>query len=704
MAEVDGALNQLFASHNASLPPEVLGELQSILRIHSVSPQELFYKWESYSMKMGADETKLNLKTARDFKKDLQDVLERDSRTKSHVRSVDKRSHAATPRTISKTAGGDVFGMMEGITPGTPRSPMNGVNGNSRKRTGAFETPSTKTSKLNVFSSPGNADATPTQETVLGKEVPFSQRPNAGQIVESLNSHIELPKSSTSAPPPEPRIKVKANTDLSKFAYKPMAMKLSEASEILDDRIDSFLDLVQSHYSFEDSEFGNPASQSTSEIVAVGRIASDTAEGKLNAASVVLETSRRTGAGLRVPLKLDKISSYDFFPGKIVALRGHNASGEYFDVSEILKLPLPPAAASSIADLDAIQTKLATSDNTTTSPLNILISSGPYTSDSNLLFEPLHALCTLAISNSADALILIGPFLDIEHPLLASGDIPDSILSTLDSPDTATPIDIFRACIAAPLTNLSNALPTCTIILAPSVRDLLAHHISWPQDRLGNRKALGLPRQVAMVTNPVTIALNEVVVAITAQDVLYELRREECTAGQLTLPVAERDMLARLSRQLVEQRHFFPLFPPTGRANLQKPSENALDVDADATTDTSTSTALATGAMLDTSYLALAEFSHVRPDILITPSALPPFAKVVESVVVVNPGTLSKKRGAGTFVQMVLGGRTVKDEERGEGKEDVDMGNEELGGKAQGQAKLVPHLVFERARVDVVRI
>jgi len=52
----------------------------------------------------------------------------------------------------------------------------------------------------------------------------------------------------------------------------------------------------------------------------------------------------------------------------------------------------------------------------------------------------------------------------------------------------------------------------------------------------------------------------------------------------------------------------------------------------------------------------------------------------------------------------VLGGRTVKDEERGMGKEDVDMEDGEQGGKAQGQAKLVPHLVFERARVDVVRI
>jgi len=695
MAELDTTLNEHFASHNASLPPEVLGELQSILRIHSVTPQELFYKWESYSMKMGADDTKLNLQTARDFKKDLQDVLERDTRTKSHVRSVDKRGHAPTPRTISKAASSDVFGMMEGVTPGTPRSPMHGVNGNSRKRTGNFETPSTKTSKLNVFSSPGNNDATPTQESALGKEIPFAQRPNAGQVVESLNSHIQIPDTTDSTPPSEPRIKVKANTDLTKFAYKPMAMKLSEASEILDDRIDSFLDLVQAHYSLEDSAFGNPASQSTNEIVAVGRIASDAAEGKLNSASVVLETSRRTGAGLRIPLKLDKISSYDLFPGKIVALRGSNVSGEYFDVNEVMKLPLPPAAASTISDLDAIRAKI-TNSSTTSTPLNILISSGPYTTDSNLAFEPLHALIDRAISSTADAVILIGPFLDTEHPILASGDIPTSILSTLPNPDTATPTDLFRALIATPLQKLAQTIPTCTIILSPSVRDLIARHVSWPQDRLGNRRELGLPKQVAMVTNPVTIALNETVIALCAQDVLYELRREECTSG--VMEAEKRDMLARLSRDLIEQRHFFPLYPPTSIANLPKPGENAMDtIENNHNTEaTGQQTARPTGAMIDTAYLALAEFQHVRPDILITPSALPPFAKVVESVVVVNPGTISKKRGTGTFVQMVLAPREVGKEERGaefEGDEDDS-----------GAGKLVPHLVFERARVDVVRI
>jgi DNA polymerase alpha subunit B len=694
MAEVDTELNGLFASHNASLPPELLGELQSILRIHSSTPQELFYKWESYSMKMGAD-TRLDLRTTRDFKKDLQDVLERESRTKSHVRSVDKRGHGATPRTISKTTNGDVFGMMEGIVPGTPRSPMNGVNGNSQKRKGGtFETPlAAKTSKLNVFSSPGG-EATPTQEVAIGKEVPFSQRPNAGQVVESLNSHIQHADISTTIAASEPRIKVKANTDLTKFSYKPMAMKLSEASEILDDRIDSFLDLLQAHDNLDDSAFGNPASQSTNEIIAVGRIASDTLEGKLNSASVVLETSRRTGAGLRIPLKLDKISSYDIFPGKIVALRGSNASGDYFDVSEMLKLPLPPAAATTISDLDAISAKLGHEEfEPEPTPLAILVSSGPYTTDSNLLYESLHALCEQAKSTQADALILVGPFLDIEHPLLSSGDIPTSVLSSLPNPDTATAIDLFRHLISTPLQQLCAALPTLTIILAPSIRDLISRHVSWPQDRLGNRKELGLPKQVAMVTNPVTIALNETVIAISAQDVLYELRREECIAG--VQPAESRDMLARLSRDLIEQRHFFPLFPPTNKDNLPKPTASALDGDGDvnADADADATSVRATGAMLDTSYLALAEFQHVRPDILITPSALPPFAKVVESVVVINPGTVSKKRGAGTFARMTVARRDVTGDERGLEAE-----------AGQDGAKLVPHLIFERARVDVVRI
>jgi DNA polymerase alpha subunit B len=93
----------------AELPPDILGELQSILRLHSVSPQELFYKWESYCLKMSSEETRLDLETIRAFKKDLQEILERETRSKTHARGTDKRSTlGATPRSVSSN---DVFEM-----------------------------------------------------------------------------------------------------------------------------------------------------------------------------------------------------------------------------------------------------------------------------------------------------------------------------------------------------------------------------------------------------------------------------------------------------------------------------------------------------------------------------------------------------------------------------------------------------------------
>ena len=110
MANNKVELNELFAVHPVTeLPPDVLGELQSILRLHSITPQELLYKWESYSMKMGMDQGSLDLGTARALKKDLQEMLERDSRGKAHMRSADKKAAYATPRAGKD---GDVFGML----------------------------------------------------------------------------------------------------------------------------------------------------------------------------------------------------------------------------------------------------------------------------------------------------------------------------------------------------------------------------------------------------------------------------------------------------------------------------------------------------------------------------------------------------------------------------------------------------------------
>lgn len=109
MADTTAELNELFASPTTELSPDVLGELQSLLRLYSISPQELFYKWESYSIKMGPD-TSLTLKTARDFKKDIQDALERENRAKAAHAKADKKTAGPAPRAGANTA--DVFGGM----------------------------------------------------------------------------------------------------------------------------------------------------------------------------------------------------------------------------------------------------------------------------------------------------------------------------------------------------------------------------------------------------------------------------------------------------------------------------------------------------------------------------------------------------------------------------------------------------------------
>jgi len=58
-------------------------------------------------MKMGMDDMKLNMDTARALKQDVQDGLERENRSKAHLQT-NKRG-GATPRNV--TNNGDVFGM-----------------------------------------------------------------------------------------------------------------------------------------------------------------------------------------------------------------------------------------------------------------------------------------------------------------------------------------------------------------------------------------------------------------------------------------------------------------------------------------------------------------------------------------------------------------------------------------------------------------
>ena len=61
------------------------------------------------------------------------------------------------------------------------------------------------------------------------------------------------------------------------------------------------------------------------------------------------------------------------------------------------------------------------------------------------------------------------------------------------------------------------------------------------------------------------------------------------------------------------------------------------------------------------------------------------FFQVVDSVVVINPGYLSKRRGAGTYAKLTIHAPTLTNSE-----------------KAAGQRVL--HRLYDRVRVDIIKI
>ena len=65
------------------------------------------------------------------------------------------------------------------------------------------------------------------------------------------------------------------------------------------------------------------------------------------------------------------------------------------------------------------------------------------------------------------------------------------------------------------------------------------------------------------------------------------------------------------------------------------------------------------------------------------------FFQVVNGVVVINPGPLSKRKGAGTYSQMSLYPKKVTDQERE---------------AERSHGSRVGHDLFNRARVDIVKI
>ncbi|KAF8476554.1 DNA polymerase alpha subunit B [Russula ochroleuca] len=412
--------------------------------------------------------------------------------------------------------------------------------------------------------------------------------------------------------------------------YKYMHEKISERSGALDDRIDELADLVRQHYGL--AELGDPSASTDEAVVVVGRITLDaeasSGSGKLNEASLHIESSRTMGSGVRVPLRFMpdlKVrggpkgqANIGLFPGAIVALKGKNGGGGWFSVSEVMTLPsLLPSTQSTLQGGGLKQEPREAS-------FSMTIACGPFTHDSDLMFKPWSSLLKNLRSQKPGVVLLIGPFLDSDNEKIKTGDADQTVAELFHTQFTENLHDFLEAC------------PDSLVLIVPSVRDITNHHCVYPQAPL-DISGLSTDHRIKLLPNPCRFSLNEVTFSVTSMDVLFHLRREQLVMRAEEVEPLEvdgqppaTDTMTSLARYLFQQRSFYPLFP------------TPLDLSHEVN--------------LDVSHLEHLTLCHGEgasaPDVLIVPSRLKHFSKVVDRTIAINPSFVAKNVSA----NLVFGG------------------------------------------------
>lgn len=650
--------------------PEVVSTLESLTNLHALSIEDLYIKWEQYSYQKHETHTNLNQKNLDQFKQFLQHQVEKKAAqvsrgSKSNPSSSTKKPKAMRPLNSSPS----LFGFNIPKTPTIKKRKLNGSAGNSDMKSnlkleftpGSMANvdnmdPETILEKENVSSgrTPSEANAmTPTPLKNLGI---------AGKVLDSLNPE-NLEVASGIDINNEKKIKITPFYDPQKYKFRTMRQSLLDVADVLDEQIVMFTQIIQDYYKLSSTDFGDPTIQSQSNIYAVGRIVPDSpsSEDFLNMESLALETSRMAGIGRRIRLNLSDIAEASLFCGQIVALKGKNANGDYFSVNEVLLLPYPD---SPVSTSDEIQEHQLSLDNES---LKIVITSGPYLPDNSFNMDNLEEFVNRINSEiKPHTLVMFGPFIDVTHPMIVAGTIPHfSNLKT--QPQTLD--EVFTKVMAPILKNIHSHIQ---VLLIPSTRDVLSKHAAYPQDSL-DRKTLQLPKNFKCFTNPATFQINEVFFGCSNVDTFKDMK--ELTKGGNT---SMRNRFDRVSEHVLQQRRFYPVFPAGIQKKLLPSSNNEKKVYEHIS-----------GADLEVSYLGLTEFvGNFTPDVVVIPSQLQYFARVVQNVIMINPGRFVRPTGGrGTHAQVTILCPNLED-----GKLT----------KMEGEEPIYLHNVWKRARVDLV--
>ena len=266
-----------------------------------------------------------------------------------------------------------------------------------------------------------------------------------------------------------------------------------------------------------------------------GRVCSNPENNELHLESLT------NGERIKLELRDVETNEYSLFPGQTVKCVGANPSGHCFVVKEIDCFPSHRVTKS---------TKIKRQET------NMLIFSGPYTANDDLMYEPLDDVLHEAANKTNNVIILMGPFVSDEN-------IKHALANNI------TYKQAFEEIVMKKIEAFAKQCPNKRVVLVPSVKDAFHRYCAFPQPPFPNQTYSSKCKNVHFVANPAAFEVNGVRVAASTCDILKHLSGFERGGKGKNTEKPQTDRMTRLCSHLVGQKSVYPLFPPHPDANFE---------------------------------------------------------------------------------------------------------------------------------------
>ena len=348
--------------------------------------------------------------------------------------------------------------------------------------------------------------------------------PETTTLVKTIFEGSSFKSSSSNA---EKEITVKIQTSSSPHSTLFMRDRIEDKVALLKNKFKEEEDLKEEEEQEEEEQKGQ----------IIGRVCCDSSDRQ--------ELQLESSDGSRVKLELRSVENeYSLFPGQIVKCVGANPTGYCFVAKEIDCYYFKQQQQQIKIKEEVQKTEM-------------LLFSGPFTANDDLMYEPLDDVLHEASSKSPSIVLLMGPFVSDEN-------INHALTSNI------TYKQAFEQIVMKKVEAFAKQYPNKHVVLVPSVKDAFHRYCAFPQPPFFETSKC---KNVHFVANPSAFEVNGIRVAVSTCDILKHLSGfERGGKGKTTTEQQQQqqtDRMTRLCSHMVGQMSMYPLFPPHPDAKFE---------------------------------------------------------------------------------------------------------------------------------------